>query len=228
MTEQRMIRASGKTASEEETEAKSKEFETLSQATLPEEESRKWKSPGFQRMRMDWRSEDRTVMDRAKGAVDGWMQREFADAYRLLYQVFSQVREQEVNADGELVVDHLGNPVWRRDENGQFVEDFNRLTIKDKENFMFSLTTRLVFWEQRAADAWGEAMFSKAMWEESYAVGYDAPRSGTVDNRNAKATIDSREDRYFAILLTYRSRKADALVRSLALLSQRLKDSMMS
>ncbi len=219
-------RASGKTAAVEETEAKAKEFDTLTSVDLPEEESRKWKSPGFQRMRMNWRSEDRSVMDRAKGAVDGWIQREFADAYRLLYQVYSQVRIQSCTPDGEPLVDSTGNPMWERDDSGGYIEDFNRLTLKDKENLMFALTTRLVFWEQRAADAWGEAMFSKAMWEESHAIGFDAPRQGTVDNRNAKATIDSREERYFAILMTYRSRKADALVRSLSLLSQRLKDSM--
>jgi len=221
-------RASGKTAATEETEAKAKEFDTLSTATLPEEDSRKWKSPGFQRMRMDWRSEDRTVMDRAKGSVDGWMQREFADAYRLLYQVYSVVRVPMVDENGEIAHDAYGQPMWQRDESGSYIEDFNRLTFKDKENFMFSLTTRLVLWEQRAADAWGEAMFSKAMWEESHAIGFDAPKQGTVDNRNAKATIDSREDRYFAILLTYRSRKAESFVKSLSLLAQRLKDSLVA
>ena len=179
-------------------------------------------------MRMDWRGEDRSVMDRAKSAIDGWMQKEFADAYRLLYQVYNVVRIPLTDENGEIQTDPYGQTIWERDEFGSYVEDFNLLTIREKENFMFAFTTRLVMWEQRAADAWGEAMFTKAMWEESYAVGFDSPRQGTVDNRNAKATIDSRDDRYFAILMTYRSRKAEALVRSLSLLAQRLKDSLVA
>ena len=93
---------------------------------------------------------------------------------------------------------------------------------------MVDLTINLVFWEQRAADAWGESMFAKASWEERQAIGYDAPTRGTVDDRHAKGTIDSREERYFAILQAYRSRKADAMVRSMERLAQRLKDSMVA
>jgi hypothetical protein len=81
-------------------------------------------------------------------------------------------------------------------------------------------------WEQRAADAWGEAMFAKAQWEERFAIDYDAPFTGTIEDRTAKGNIGAREERYFAIFLSLYSRKADAVVRSLALLGQRLKDSM--
>ena len=103
------------------------------------------------------------------------------------------------------------------------MEDFSKLRQPQKEHFMFSLTTRLFLWQQQAADVWAEAMFAKAQWEERFSIGYDAGRGGTIEGRTAKGRIDAREERYFAVLMSVHSRKADALVRSLELLTQRLK-----
>ena len=69
-------------------------------------------------------------------------------------------------------------------------------------------------------------MFAKAQWEERFSIAFDAPMSGTVDDRRAAGNIDAREERYFAIFLSLYSRKADSIVRSMELLSQRLRDSM--
>jgi hypothetical protein len=204
----------------------SKENEQLVDIKLPDEESVKWRTPGFQRMRIEWRGEDRVIVDRVKSVVETRIQREFEDAYRLLFDIYETVREQETDEHGQFIKDGFGHPVWKRDHNGQYVENFNALGIKEKERLMFSLTTSLFFWQQLAADAWGEAMFAKAAWEERFSIGYDTPRSGTIDDRTAKGRLDAREERYFAVMMSWYSRKADSLVSSMLLLSQRIKDSM--
>jgi hypothetical protein len=179
-------------------------------------------------MRLDWSSDDRDVLIRAKSTAEGRLQREFPEVYRLLYRVYNVVRAPEVDLKtGEIHTDQWGLPVWKKDQVGSYLEDFSKLGIREKEDILFTITTHLVEWQQLAADAWGEAMFSKAQWEERFSIGYDAPMSGTIEARTAAGRLDSREERYFAIFISLYSRKADALISSLTLLAQRIKDSMM-
>ncbi len=214
-----MSQENGQPTKEDVTRDQSAENEKLTEVSVPDDEAKKWRTPGFQRMRVEWKGEDRPIVDRVKAVVESKLYTEFSDAYALVYEIFELVRTQ-------IGVDARQEPVWERDGAGNFVEDFNKLTLKQKEHFMFALTTRLFLWQQQAADAWGEAMFAKAQWEERFSIGYDENRSGTIEGRTAKGRIDAREERYFGVLMSLYSRKADALVRSLELLTQRLKDSM--
>jgi hypothetical protein len=191
-----------------------------------EPQPRKWRTPGFQRMRLDWTTEDNAVLYRAKAMSDGRLAKEFEDCYRVLYRIYDVVRTPLTDKGGEVQKDQFGLPVWKRSQLGGFEEDFTRLTNKEKTDFLFALTTHLFEWQQIAADAWGESMLAKAQWEERFSLGFEAPTSGTVEDRTAHGRLDSRDERYFAIFLSMYSRKADALVRSIELLSQRLKDSM--
>ncbi len=187
---------------------------------------RKWRTPGFQRMRLDWNTEDHAILDRAKASSDGRLLREFADAYRMLNRVYDVVRTKATGPDGEILKDQFGLPLWKKSQLGGFEEDFTKLSLKEKEDFLFAITTHSFEWQQLAADAWGEAMLAKAQWEERFSIGFNEPVSGTVEDRTAAGRLDARDERYFALFLSMYSRKADALVRSVELLAQRLKDSM--
>lgn len=222
------MRASGQTAANEEAKA---EVESLTEPpeteVLPEERGRSFRTPGFSRMRTDWNRDDRMVIRRAQESVEGRILANFEDAYQVMYEVYDLVRTPQVNEEtGEILKDKWGFTLWKKNVSGSYEEDWTRLTNKERTNLLFTLTTRLFEWEQRAADAWGEAMFAKAQFEERFAIGFDEPMAGTVDDRRAHANIEAREERYFAIFLTLYSRKADALVRTMGLLGQRLKDSM--
>lgn len=222
------IRAHGESAASEEAKA---EVENLTEPpetdVLDEERKRTFRTPGFSRMRTQWNSADRQVIQHAQSVVDGRILHNFEDAYQVMHEVYDLVRTPEVNPEtGEILTDQWGFPIWKKTNTGSYEEDWSRLTKRERENLLFTITTRLFDWEQRAADAWGEAMFAKAQFEERFAIGFDEPMSGTVDDRRAHANIESREERYFAIFLTLYSRKAEAVVRTLSLLGQRLKDSM--
>jgi hypothetical protein len=198
---------------------------------LPEEKPKATKkdvrTPGFSRMRIVWRSEDRPIISSAKDAVEQALLRQFEDAYLVMNQVLELVRTPEIDpATEQPLRDNFGFVIWKRTPSGSFEEDWSRLTNRAKQALLFTITTRIFDWKQRAADAWGEAMFAKAQWEERHAIAYDAPMQGTIEDRTAAAAIDAREERYFAIFTTWYSRKADALVGTLELLAQRLKDSM--
>lgn len=237
MAESGRVRGSGRKASEEEAEAKSKadqqpldptgESEDLTSPPGPAHIGHDlFSTPGFARMRTEWRGPEGSVVRSALRSVDDKLVETFADAYALMHEVFEVVRQPEVNADGEMVVDRFGFPVWKRTAAGGWVEDWSQLTPRQRENFLFQITTRLFDWEQRAADIWGEAMFARVQWEEQFSIKFDAPMSGTEADRTAVGRTGSIDERYFAVFVSLYSRKADGLVRTMALLGQRLKDAL--
>jgi len=182
------------------------------------------RTPKFSRMRLDWDSRDRSVISSTRSVVDRRMASEFSDAFLLMAEIYDIIREPVIGDDGLPVRDASGFVVWAQNESGGFVEDFSRLTHHQRRHYIGIITTRLFGWEQSCADLWAESMFAKAQFEERFAIAFDEPMSGTVDDRRAAGNRDAAEERYYAIMLTHLSRRADALVRSMDRLSQRLKD----
>lgn len=220
------VRASGMSAADSEARLEAERLPEPHTEQLPEE-SPTWQSrtPRFTRMRFDWPTrEERQVMDRARIGVNTRIVNEFRDAYFILNAIYDVIREPELDVNGNVKVDQFGMTVWAKTPTGFYIEDFTKLTRKQMEHFVGLITTRLFEWEQMAADLYAEALFAKAQFEERFAISFDAPLSGTVDDRRASANRDAAEERYFAIFETHLSRRADAIVRSMDRLSQRLKD----
>lgn len=220
-------RASGLSTAEEVTREESDKADEPIEPQLPEERERSFKTPGFHRMRFNWSGDEARVVKAARDAVDGRVLHNFIDAYQVMHTIYDLVRTAVVDeTTSEIKTDKWGFTVWKQTPSGSYEEDWSRITTQERENLLFAITTRLFEWEQRAADAWGEAMFSKAIWEEAFAIGFDKPMSGTVDDRTNYARRDAREERYFAIFLTLYSKKAESVVRTMTLLGQRLRDTL--
>lgn len=222
-------RASGKPAAVEEGEKSADEATSpVEEQVLPEEREEWFRSPGFQRMKTAWEGEDKRQMDRVQVLIDKVVFDTFSDAYAVMSDIYDVVREPEVDeATGEIRHDPLGFVVWKRNPlTERYYEDWSQLTIRQREHFLFQITTSLFDWEQRAADLWTKAMFSKGMFVEKFAIEYDAPIHGTIDDRNARGNKEAAEERYFALMNSAISRKADALVRTMTNLQLRLKDTL--
>lgn len=221
-------RASGEDSSADEARAQGEELDKTIEVPTPDDRE-VFRTPKFMRMRFNWASDaERAVIEHARQAVDGVIWSEFHDAYLIMNQIFDIVRFPDVGEDGEPRRDLHGNIVWLKEPTGVPKEDFTRLTRSQKEHFIGLLTTRLFAWEQRAANMYTEAMFARAQFEERFSIAYDAPMSGTVDDRKARGNMDAAEERYFAIFKTSLSRRADAIVRSMDRLSMRLKDTLLA
>lgn len=193
--------------------------------------TRQFTNLGFARMKTAWSPEERQVVDVAKDVVEQELLRRFADIYQVLFQFYSLVRDPVVDGHGEVVKDENGWPLWKVDESGSAIEDWSLLTEKDKEHFLHLITTRLVLWEQNSDDLWGDAMFAKALWEERFSDSFvTAPkvegRRPTEADRTQHAQGLARDDRYFAIFMSLRSKKAQSLVRSMERIAMRLKDTL--
>lgn len=192
----------------------------------PKSEEREVRTPGFARMRLDWASDDRPIIQRAKSAVEGRIVMEFSDAYEIMNEVYEAVRMPEVTEDGEVVRNQHGFAVWRKLPSGRYDEDFTRMTEKQRQHFMFLIVGRLFDWEQRAADIKMEALLAKGQFEERFAIKFDEPVTGTVDDRKAWGNLGARDERYFAIFATALSHRADAVVSAMKELERRLRDSL--
>lgn len=229
MVDPKSLRASGETQVDEVVKIESEKNEL---AEAPEERVEdhtesprsKFRSPGFHRMKLAWTGEEGAVVSRATKAVDDQIRSSFSDAFRIMFDLYLIVRIPEVDENGEIIYDSSKLPVWKRGPAGDYIEDWSALNRRQREDFLFRITTRLFAWEQIKDDAWGQAMFAKASWEERFASSYIAPRTGTVDDRTNYARTEAQEERYFGIFLTLYSRKADSIVRTMGLLGQRLKD----
>lgn len=202
-----------------------REVEGTSEVRVHEDHTRELKTPGFSRMRMEWKPDDAAQIRGLRDVVDTAIGNLFPDAFQVMNDLWGIVREPQRDLDGFPILDARGYPVWARTETGAYCEDYSRLGIRDREDFLFRITTNLFEWKQRQADTWGDAMFAKALWEESFARGFTQSTGRlTVDDRTNRARVHATEERYFAIFQSLLSRRADAVVSGLELLSQRLKD----
>lgn len=178
----------------------------------------------FARMRTDWRAEDRDMIHLVRQQAELDIHREFRDAYSVLMDVYLTYRKPKVDHNGEIVLNEHGlEPEWERDSFGRIIEDWIKITDRDREKFILNISMLLVDLKQRTANLWGESQLAKAKWEDSFVEGF-LKAKGTNDARTNDGKASAREDRYFAIYKSWVSRKADSLVSSLELLCQRLKD----
>ena len=226
MVQQRSQRSSGKTTAEESAAEQSAAFTSpVGEASQDDMEKTiaRFRSPGFAGLALNWTREDSDVLARARVAAQEWLDHNFGDVLRILNEVYDIVREKETTPDGEIVLQN-GLPVWKLNRYGQPIDNWEKLTTGQRDTFLFRLVTQQFFWRQRATDAWLEAMAAKAVWDESYATGFESLVSGTIEDREARGKKTSSSERMFAIMLEYRRRLADALVRDVDNLALTLRD----
>lgn len=182
----------------------------------------------FSRMQTDWRGEDRDSISMIRSQANHYVRQRYREAFQLLWDIYVKIREAEHEIDpqtGEVTIlkEPTGEPKWKRDQFGNIVEHWDRMTLREREEYILRISLFLVECQQKAADDWGEAMMAKAYWEENFVLGFRGAK-GTNDHRTNEGKYSAREARYFALFRAWVSRKADALVKSMERLDQRLKD----
>lgn len=226
MVTPRTRRASGKTAATEEAQDAADAAEDLPIAETDTERAKEFRAPGFARMRISWNKAEGAMIQRIHETVNGRVLHQFRDAYAVMSDLYDIVRTPDVDVETGVVKMDRGFVLWKKLPTGAYEEDWSRLSSAQREDFLFRITTSLFDWEMRSTDAWTEAMMAKALWQETYALAFDAPMSGTVHDRNAAANINAADDRYFALFLTSYSRKTESIVRVMNSLALRLRDTL--
>lgn len=216
------IRASGQTTADELAAEVPKDIDI---PVEPKEDKPMTLARSFRRMKIDWNSEDREIIHRVKETVDQQLTRDFGSAYAIMYDIANTVREPET-VNGEVQTDDYGLTVWKQKPDGSYYEDWDQIGYKERERFIYRILANAFEWEQTAADIWGEAIFAKARLEEAFATSFDenGDSKATVDARTARANKLAADEKYLAVYKSYYSRKAEALVRIMMLILQRMKD----
>lgn len=186
---------------------------------------------GFQRMKMDLQGTERDVVNSMMAQMEKVIHEEYAEEFAIMNDLHWEVREPVVDKEtGEVQYDQWGFPEYEKAPDGSYIEDWSRLTQKQIKHFIFRIINSTYAGEQRSADAWGRALLAKTRYEEAFAVAFD-------NHPNAKATNEVRHEhaestaidyKYYAVLQTWYSRKAEGIVKRLDILHQRMKDSLVS
>jgi len=189
---------------------------------IPPDRTRQFRRTSFSRMRLTWEPDERIKMEEIEKATWNAIRDKFLAAFDLMDRIWMIVRKPETQ-DGEIVTDKTGRPVWRINEAGFPIEDWNLVTDKDRKHFLWELSTHLFIWEQEAVKMWGRAMFAKAIWEGNFALGFSEPGGKlTIDDRTQFGHLRAMESRYFAVFQSVLSRHADAVIRSMRQIERRL------
>lgn len=219
-------RASGLTAGHESAKEITQEDDKNPHNEPDIEHTRKFRTPGFYRMRATFDSEDLIFMQRIMDWAKKQLERDFPEIYGLLRKIDVLCAFPERDEAGNIIWDDDAHdlPKWQRNELGLVRHDWSKLTTREREDILYDITLNLSTWEQRAVDAWQMAMNAKIVWEERYAIKYDEPKGKTMGERDAIGRNGAIDERYQAVQLSAYSRRADALVNSMKRLSDMLEN----
>lgn len=185
---------------------------------------------GFQRMRMDLQGTEKDVLNSMMANMEKLIHEEFAEEFAIMNDIHWEVRTPVNGIDDNMAYDQWGFPIYEKNPDGSYVEDWGRLTQKQIKHFIFRIINCTFSGEQKSADAWGRALLAKTRYEEVFALSFDS-------HPNAKATNEVRENhaeskaidyKYYAVLQTWYSRKAEGIIKRMDALHQRMKDSLVS
>lgn len=188
--------------------------------------ARALRGTNLSRMRISWSPQDRLVMAAVRDTAERYLREVFAPAFEVMDSVWSRVREPVWDDEHDCPMrDAYGGIQWKRGVTGRPLEDWTRLGDKERERALYQTLSVLFELEQIAGDLWGEAMFAKAAWEHKFADAFQAPEGKLTEaDRTAAGRRGSVEERYFAIYRSWLSRRADAIIGTIRLLNQRMKD----
>jgi hypothetical protein len=110
-----------------------------------------------------------------------------------------------------VMLDERGRMVWDTDERGRFVEDFDMLTGQDVEETILGLQRNKIGAAQQVNDLFLEALFAKHLYDDAFHERYEALLDGTIADRTARATRDTKGEKYFAYFKFYLYQQADVL-----------------
>ncbi len=206
--------------------------ESLVEPSIPGDRTRMFTHTSFSRMRVTWKPDEQTQVAYVHSVCDQMLREQFPEVYWFLeHELYPMVREAQVDAVTQKPLkDAAGRPRWKHDDEGHVIERWDRLGDEERKQLLYTISTRLIGWRQQAATTWGSAMFAKGLWEVQFAQGYvTTPGSKpTIDDRTQFGRLGSVEERYFAIVMTIVSRRADALVRSMERIEEMLLKTMRS
>lgn len=157
----------------------------------------------FQKIDYRWRKEDKNALIQLRAAVDRLLADIFKEAMSTIDAIYESVRELEINEHGVVGQDIHGRSVFKKNNRGQFVENWSLLTGQDIEEALFRLSSVKMVASQRVSELFLEAVFAKYVYDDEWHDSYDKPLEGTINDRESYASRESRNSKYSAFFRYY-------------------------
>lgn len=158
----------------------------------------------FSKISFRWRADEESLLDRIRAAADTVIGNLYTDANRTIDEFYGQLRIAEHHDDTGMVQrDAQGRIVWRRDERGKEIEDWDQVTGQDIEACLFDLERIKLQVAPKVNELLLEAVFAKHIFDDSYQDAYSELVEDTIPGRNAYAARKTRQEKYHAFFCFY-------------------------
>lgn len=171
-------------------------------AAIAEEAALQQENSLFTKIRFSWKAEDRATLDRIRLAADDMFQEGFAEAIAAIDDFYLQLRLPE-QRDGMVVRGADGRPIWQKNENGHFIEEWTQLTGQDVEQTLARLARLRMYLAPQVNQLFLEALYARHVASDSYDDAWFEIMDGTQGDRSARSNRASRQDRYAAYFRYY-------------------------
>lgn len=183
-------------------------------AAIAEEAALQADNSLFTKIRFSWRPEDRDILERIRMAAETMFDEAFGDAITVLDDFFLQLRIPE-QRNGIVVRGADGRPVWKKDESGRFVEDWNQLTGQDIEVALVNLERVKFGLVPQVNQLLMEAVYARNVASDVHDDAWGQVMEGTQGDRSARSNRESRQDRYAAYFRYYLWQTADVFLKQI-------------
>lgn len=164
----------------------------------------------YQKIRYEWRPEDQHSLVQLRAAASTVIAHAFNNVATILDNFYETFRVIKKNSMGFPQLDQDDRWMWEKDEFGKYKEDFSLVNGQDIEKALFDLQKEKLNFSQLISELFLEAVFAHYSFKDEYSERYEALLEGTVGDRTARASRDTREAKYFAFFRYYLWQRASA------------------
>jgi hypothetical protein len=160
-------------------------------AVMTEEADTRASNSLFNKIRFNWRPEDRAILERVRIAGNTKFQEMHGSFINTIDKFYESLWVPERHLPD-------GRTVWKTDHQGNPVEDWNQLTGQDIEQTLMNLQRIKLHVAPMINDLFLNALYARHVASDVYDDTYTSLLDGTQGDRSARSNRESREDRYHA------------------------------
>ncbi|AON96958.1 hypothetical protein BI081_gp149 [Mycobacterium phage Tonenili] len=168
----------------------------------------------FTKIDFRWRASDEADLAHIRSGAEAMFAPMYAELKKIIDDFYAQMRIAEINPDtGQRLLDAQRRVIWQRDKDGKIIEDLSQITGQDIEKTLLDIARLKSDVAPRVHNLLAEAVFARHIADDSYQDHYAELVEGTIGDRNAHASLKSREDKYHAFFRWYLWGQADAFLK---------------
>lgn len=155
------------------------------------------------RLSLELGEDDRRDLEYIESEIQRQILKDYAKAFSIESRMLEKVRVRRPAAAGG---GYVTNP------DGSYVEDWSQVTYHDMELFVQEASAWTFFLSQSVIDDYAEAVFAKYSYDDAYSDAYGAILTGTIADKQAKASRRTQKERWVALYKTLYFKRAKTVV----------------